>query len=94
MASSTGILDKFKETQEEVKEVKSDRKLKVAIIGCGWIAEAHVKSYIKCPDVEIVAAADLIPGKAEAFFDGLGFDTDKLRFYTSYKELLDTEELD
>ncbi|MGI6249638.1 MAG: Gfo/Idh/MocA family protein [Acutalibacteraceae bacterium] len=94
MASSTGILDKFKETQEEVKEVKSDRKLKVAIIGCGWIAEAHVKSYIKCPDVEIVAAADLIPGKAEAFFDGLGFDTDKLRFYPSHKELLDTEELD
>ena len=94
MASSTGILDKFKETQEEVKEVKSDRKLKVAIIGCGWIAEAHVKSYIKCPDVEIVAAADLIPGKAEAFCDGLGFDTDKLRFYPSHKELLDTEELD
>ena len=92
--TTENILDKFKEKLEDKIEVKADRKLKVAIIGTGWIAEAHVKSYLKCPDVEIVGAADLVPGKAEAFFEGLGFDTSKLRFYPSHKELLDTEDLD
>lgn len=92
--ATANILDKFKETLSEKTEIKTDRKLKVAIIGTGWIAEAHVQSYLKCPDVEIVGAAELIPGKAEAFFKGLGFDTAKLRFYPSHKELLDTEDLD
>ena len=88
------ILDKYKEKQDEKVAIDANRKLKVAIIGTGWIAEAHVKSYMKCPDVEIIGAADLVPGKAEAFFKGLGFNTAKLRFYPSHKELLDTEELD
>ncbi|HOO25927.1 MAG TPA: Gfo/Idh/MocA family oxidoreductase [Clostridiales bacterium] len=92
--ASTNILDKFMEKTEEVLDVKADKKLKVAIIGCGWIAEAHVKSYLKCDDVEIIGGADLIPGKAEAFFEGMGFDVSKLRLYPSHKELLDNEELD
>lgn len=92
--ATENILNKFMEKSDDQSEVKSSAKLKVAIIGTGWIAEAHVKSYMKCDDVEIVGAADLVPGKAEAFFKNLGFDTSKLRFYPSHKELLDTEGLD
>ena len=74
------ILDKWQDKQEQGNDIVTGRKVKVAIIGCGWIAEAHVKSYLKCPDVEIVAAADLVPGKAEAFFKKCGVDISKLRF--------------
>ena len=49
------ILDRFKENVEEIRAAVSDRKIKVGIIGTGWIAEAHVANYLKCPDVEIVA---------------------------------------
>jgi len=86
------ILDRFKEVFDPEEAKTAGRKLKVAIIGCGWIAEAHVKSYLKCDDVDIVAAADLVPGKAEAFFAKMGVKN--ARFYPSHKELLDTEELD
>ena len=48
------ILDKFKEVQEEKKEIDASKKLRVGIIGTGWIAEPHATSYMKMPDVEIV----------------------------------------
>ncbi len=53
--------------------------------------EPHT-SYKKMPDVEIVAAADLIPGKAEAFMKKFGVEG--VRFYPSHKELIDNEQLD
>ena len=59
------ILDAFKENHD-VHVIDTNRKMRVAIIGCGWIADAHMQSYLKQPDVEIVAGCDLIPGKAEA----------------------------
>ncbi len=62
------ILDRFKEEIAE-ENVSSDRKLKVGIIGAGWIAEAHVAQYKKMDDVEIVAVADIVPGKAQKFID-------------------------
>ena len=65
------ILDAFKENQN-VETVDASKKIRVGIIGTGWIAGAHIMSYLKCPDVEIVAGADLIPGKAEAFFKQYG----------------------
>ncbi|MBQ4603732.1 MAG: Gfo/Idh/MocA family oxidoreductase, partial [Clostridia bacterium] len=84
----SNILDKFKEAPAEEKVRDMSKKLKVGIIGTGWIAEAHVKAYQKCPDVEIVAAADLIPGKAEAFCERYGVDGD-VKFFPSHKELID-----
>ena len=66
-------LDDFKVNQE-VKTIDASKKLRVGIIGCGWIADAHMKSYLKQPDVEIVAGADLIPGKAKAFMEKYGLD--------------------
>lgn len=85
---SDAILDAFKENQE-VKEVDTSKKLKIAIIGTGWIADAHIDSYKKMEDVEVVALADLIPGKAEAFAKKHGIEN--VRFYGSDEELLANE---
>lgn len=87
-----GILDRFKEDTAEAVEIDASRKIRVGIIGTGWIAEAHVNAYKKCPDVEIVAAADLIPGKAEKFCEVNGLTG--VEFYPSHKELIDCANVD
>lgn len=79
-------------TSQESTSVDTSRKMRVAIIGCGWIADAHIKSYLAQPDVELVAGADLIPGKAKAFFEKHGVEGVKTD-YASHKELLDDESL-
>ncbi|MDY3302747.1 MAG: Gfo/Idh/MocA family oxidoreductase [Clostridia bacterium] len=85
------ILDAFKENQDK-KEIDTSKKLKVGIIGTGWIADAHISEYLKMPDVEIVAGADLVEGKAEAFFKK--WNVEGVRCYRSHKELLANEKLD
>ena len=85
------ILDAFKEDQT-VEKIDTTRKLKVGIIGCGWIADAHISEYKRMDDVEIVAGADLIPGKAEAFFKKNGLEG--IRCYPDHASMLDSEELD
>jgi len=85
---SDKVLSQFK--QEVVEEKKeTGRKLKIGIIGTGWIAESHIQSYKLMEDVEVVAAADLIPGKAEKFMKRFGVEG--VRFYPSHKELIDNE---
>ena len=74
------VLDAFKESQEKAT-VDANKKVRVGIIGTGWIAGAHIASYLNQPDVEIVAGADLIPGKAAAFFKKYGVEGVK----TDYK---------
>ena len=85
------IMDQFKENQEK-KEIDTSKKLKIGIIGTGWIADAHINCYKQMPDVEIVAGADLVPGKAEAFFKK--WEVEGVRCYPDHKSMLDTEELD
>ncbi|HOA85274.1 MAG TPA: Gfo/Idh/MocA family oxidoreductase, partial [Bacillota bacterium] len=87
MGKDDAILNAFKEDQT-VEKISADRKLRVGIIGCGWIADAHIKAYLAQPDVEIVAGADLIPGKAAAFFKKHGIERVKTD-YASHKEMLD-----
>ncbi len=65
------ILDRFKNVKTETV-VDASKKVRIGIIGCGWIAEAHVMSYLKQPDVEIVGLSDLVPGKAAEFGAKLG----------------------
>ncbi len=89
---SDAVLSQFKKAEEPVERDYGNRKLKVGIIGTGWIAEAHVESYKNMPDVEIVAGADLIPGKAEKFFKRYGLEN--VRCYPDHKSMLDNEELD
>ncbi len=41
--------------------------IKIAVIGCGTIANAaHIPSYMNCPDAEIKYFCDIIPERAEA----------------------------
>ena len=86
------ILDRFMNIIEEVKGNDNGKKVKVGIIGTGWIAEAHVVGYKKMEDVEIVAAADLVPGKAEKFCKDNGLEG--VRCYESGHAMLEAEELD
>ncbi len=89
---SESIQDRFKTIQEEKKKIDTSKKIKVGIIGTGWIAEAHVVEYAKMPDVEIVAGADLVPGKAEKFFKNLGIEG--VGCYESGHAMLEAEQLD
>ena len=77
-------------TAQTAESVDTSRKLRVGIIGCGWIAGSHIKAYLNQPDVEIVAGADLVPGKAAAFFEKYGVEGVKTD-YASHKEMLDDE---
>ena len=88
---SDAVLNQFTQSVKEEKKV-SDKKFRIGIIGTGWIAEAHIESYLQMEDCEIVAAADLIPGKAEKFMESYGVTG--VNFYPSHKEMLDNEELD
>ncbi|MBQ3708017.1 MAG: Gfo/Idh/MocA family oxidoreductase [Clostridia bacterium] len=89
---SDKVLSQFKQVIEDITTPHTGKKLKVGIIGTGWIAESHIQSYKQQDDVEIVAAADLIPGKAEKFMERFGVKG--VHFYPSHKELIDNEELD
>lgn len=60
-------------------------KMKVAVIGCGRIANAaHIPSYLKCDDVEIKYFCDILPEKAQACVDKYGVG----RAIADYKEVL------
>jgi predicted dehydrogenase len=86
------ILDRFKSIQPDEESIDTNRKVKVGIIGTGWIAEAHVVSLQRCPDVELVAAADIVAGKAENFFEKMGIKG--VRCYNDHNAMLDAEDLD
>ena len=84
-------LDDFKHNQEK-QVVDTNRRMRVGIIGTGWIAESHIRSYLKQPDVDIVAGADLVPGKAKKFFEKFGVEGVKTD-YASHKEMLEDKSL-
>ncbi len=90
---SDAVLSQFK--QEEAKEeIKAERKIKVGIIGTGGISEGHITSYLQMPDVEIIAACDLIPTKAESVMHDY-HGVKNCRCYLNHKEMIDNEpELD
>ena len=93
MANGDAVLGQFTQAAEE-KKVDASRKLRVGIIGTGWIAESHIEQYVKFPDVEVVAMADLIPGKCQAFCEKMGVDYTNIHFYPDHKSMLANEKLD
>lgn len=88
---SDAVLGQFTPSVEK-EEKKYEKKLKFGIIGTGWIAESHVESLKKMEDAEIVAGADLIPGKAAKFFEKYGVPN--VRCYENHTAMLEAEELD
>lgn len=81
-------LDAFK-TNQEKKVIDTNRKVRIGIIGTGWIAGPHMQAYLKMPDVEVVALADLVPGKAEKFAKDFGLEG--CHIYNSDEELIANE---
>lgn len=69
-----------------------NKKIRVGIIGTGGIAHSHLKTYLKQPDVEIVAGADLVEGKAAEFFKEFGVEGAKC--YNSHTEMLEDTSLE
>jgi len=63
-------------------------KLKLALIGCGGIMNAHVNGLLTFGDVEVVAVADPRPERTEA----MKARTGAKRAYASHVELFENEE--
>ena len=74
-----------------MKELISDviKTIRIGIIGSGGIAHAHINQYKKLANVQIVAVADVVPGKAQQFVDSLSL-TDAQAF-EDHRKLLELE---
>lgn len=68
------------------------KKLRIGIIGTGGIAHAHMRPYMSFEDVEIVGAADIVPGKAREFLDQ--YKLTQAPAFESAQELLANVEMD
>ena len=77
------------EKNQDVATVDTTKKMRVGIIGTGWIADAHIEAYKTQPDVEIVAGCDLVPGKAKAFFEKHGIEGVKTEYKDDVEMLAD-----
>lgn len=65
-------------------------RLRVAFIGCGGVAKGqHAPAYQKLSQVQLVAACDVVPEKAQAFAETFGG-----RPYVDYHDLLQHERPD
>ena len=65
------------------------KKLRVAIIGCGRIAQMHFVPAAHLEESELVAACDIKPNRVSAFAEKYN-----CKAYTDYIEMMDTEKPD
>ncbi len=63
---------------------------RVGIIGCGGRGKRHAQGYLTCPQAEIVACADPVGEARWAFQE----DFEVPRTYKSYRDMLESEQLD
>ena len=49
-----------------------DRRLRVAIVGCGGIAHQHARAYAESGRTQLVGLVDILPEHAEAYADLYG----------------------
>ncbi len=80
------------EKNQDVAVIDTTKTLRVAIIGCGNIAQSHASTYVKQPDAKIVAVCDLLEDRARAF--AAKYELADCAIYTDYKEMLAKEKLD
>ncbi len=64
------------------------RDIRLAVIGVGVMGSQHCKDILTLPGVQLAAICDLIPERMEAF------SSPTTKSFTSYKELLQTMEID
>lgn len=64
-------------------------KIRVGVIGTGFIGSIHVRAFEHVPDADVVAAASKTPGKARKFADEYGIPD----AYDDYHELLKRDDI-
>ena len=64
--------------------------IRMAIFGCGGMANGHAARYKQEQDVQVVACCDILPASAKAFAERHGIP----KWYTDPMELLAQEQLD
>ncbi|NLE42344.1 MAG: Gfo/Idh/MocA family oxidoreductase, partial [Lentisphaerae bacterium] len=62
------------------------KKLRVAIIGCGGIAQTHLNTYKEIPEVEIVAGVDILQERLDVMHEKWGVPREAL--FLDWKEML------
>ncbi len=62
--------------------------LKVAVLGAGGISGAHIPSWIRIPEVELVAICDVMPERLERYKET------GAKLYTDCEEMFANEEID
>lgn len=67
-----------------------DKKLGVAVIGCGSISGAHIPSYLALDNVEVRYLCDIIPERADKAVEKYGCG----KACYDYTELLDKDDID
>ena len=65
-------------------------KIGVAVIGCGFIAPAHLKAWRRIREAELVAVVDIIEGRAKWAASEFKVPL----YFTDYTRVLDLEEVD
>ncbi len=69
-----------------------EKKLRVGIIGCGFISKVHMEGYAKIGGVEQVAFCDVIDERAQRACAQYGAPGAKV--YTDYRELIARDDID
>lgn len=66
------------------------KKLKVGVVGAGFISGHHLRGYQNCPNAEVVAVCDIVPSRAEQRAKEFNIPN----CFTSIDELLSIKEID
>jgi len=66
-------------------------KVRIGLIGVGWIGSHHGHNVLKNPDAELIAVADLVEDKVQQFMEQEGVS---VRYYADYEELLQQDDID
>ena len=66
------------------------KKLKIAVVGTGFIGKQHIEAIRRIPGTEVVAIVEQNEEMAKNVCEQMGIS----RYYTNYKELLEKEEVD
>ena len=71
---------------DDPKKKFKGKKFRVAIIGCGGIAQTHLAAYKEIPEVEIVAGVDINPDRLKVMEEKWGLP--KKALFKDWKEML------
>jgi len=72
---------------------KGQKKLKVAIIGCGSVAHGHIRAWKANSKAEVAMLVDLAMSQVRKIMDDLELD-EKISTSRNYKDALKSEEID